>query len=130
MLGFHLFNQAISFLSMKARISANTRDSLTTDLSLQIPTIRIHRSIDLRTNHGDHERNTFEKVVDRFGSSREAETYELVLALSAFTDRPRAASIRSPSISIVPWRVQIREALAYLRVHSARYPHWHIPIRR
>lgn len=127
MFRFHLFNQVISFLSMKARISVNRRISV--NLSLQIPTIRIHRSIDLRSNHGDHECNTLEKVVDRFGSSREAETYELVLALSAFTGRPRAASIRSPSISIVPWRVQIREALAYLRVHSARYQHWHIPIR-
>ena len=40
---------------------------------------------------GRRQRVELEKAVDRaFGSSREAETYELVLALSTFTSRPRA----------------------------------------
>ena len=76
--------------------------------------------------------------VDRFGLSREAETYELVLALSAFTRRPRSLldtiAVSIPIVrSFVRFPPRPRSALprAYLRIHAAHVTHtrWHTPIR-
>lgn len=70
--------------------------------------------------------------MDRFGLSREAETYELVLALSAFTRRPRSPlDTIAVSIPIVPPRSRSALPGAYLRIHAAHVTHTrrHTPIR-
>lgn len=76
------------------------------------------------------------KSVDRFGLSREAETYELVLALSAFTRRPRspldtiAISIVLPPPPLPFPRDPLCPGLIYVSTPSTLPTRWHTPIPR